>query len=963
MNKIYYIDNNDKRIKDRLPKEIIPISPINMLNEIDLRESDSFVVLCEIDIDQEGNSVSRMDFYGIRLVQSLRRKGVKNKVLFVSFLPAIYFHSKMMDAKIMFFSGHSFLQLPVKAEKWNSILENITELNELTLFDLRHHYCGLRETVDEHLHNLRPKFNASSNLSHVLKKEAISLVRLIYDSLDKNIPSLDDIFSYNMSGSKAFKYLEEVCEQVLPDSLFEISNDFYPEWKYWKVLWLDDEESEESPLYKELVKRLGSEDKIILCKTYEEALHAWEVDKAYGEISLLICDYRLKKQDGMPALKQGYDFMKYIAEEGRSVGKIAYSGLKRKFLIESFRHYGIQINIYSKIDFNQHNADDLAFLADEIVRLGDNHWIEVNNAPQASEWTIIAPTYHTFKNGFSFYTFQNYISRLAKQNLDIFIETFNKQSTKEDLWNLSFVDTFKVRTGYFPDGYDNKTIAIKEILITRRFAIGLYAFLKSERNLQGSLLRKENYLDYIKVILYNSSSNGKGYLIDLTDLKVFTNIKKHSTLKLIPKFNAFTFDSTWPLGLLPEEFGWLKFDMGFVKENFEEIYNYLRQVQIIKKNFQFLFSEEYFNELINIEDGTIEVSGGKIHFNDDNVPLIRNTTDAKRLVKSVYDGLDVNDFEAHKHFITFWRRLVSQLNKGEFKESGLLSDFQYYLTKTLKATKLDFSLISDALLRIDSDKLKILFKKLLIIAPELKERAGDQIDTKSLTQSEDEFKQLSPYSKGFLKNLLKEILKPNQDDETSAFLTEVISLINRNDVKGYIARIKTSPFSLTESTYSLEQEYIIKHCPWEISFPKHHRLISKFQDVSNGLFKAISAKDLSYSQNHLENRNNIWSDTITDFISVYHDPENSNKYLDIYFRAITYCKRRAELFNELKLTDNRSRYGKSGDELTATDYAENKLAQKSYQEQIEYYNNLLDEDPSLRLDSDYSDGSRQDDIW
>lgn len=962
MSRIYYIDNSNKVNHDFLPDEIKCLSPVDYLSK-ERDEDDQLVVLCELDINTENQPINRTEFYGISFVQELRRKNYKNKVLFVSFLPESYYKEKVLNSKILFFPGHSFLQLPVSPTEWSDKLETFDSLSELSLYDVKHHYCGIEQIIDEHFHSLTPKYNAAKKLNPSLIKEGTDLVKLVYGSLNKQLPELSKILNSNVSGTEALRSLRSLCESVLPESKKENSDDIQPEWKYWKVLWLDDEENEESPLYKELVRRLGSEDKVIMCESYADAIQHWETDKAYGEISLVICDYRLKNKNGLPTSKQGYDFMKYLANDGRSVGKIAYSGLKRKFLIESFRHYGIQINIYSKIDFNQHNAEDLAFLADEIIRLGDNHWIEINNAPQATEWATIAPTYHTFKNGFSFYTFQNYISRLAKQNLEIFIESFNKQSTKEGLWNLSFVDTFKVRTGYFPAGDDTKTEALKEILTTRRFAIGLYAFLKSDRNLKVSLLHEENYLDYIKVILYNSSSNGKGYVVDLSDSEAFAKIKKNSTLKLIPKFNAFTFDSTWPLGLLPEEFGWLKFDMGLVKETFNEIYSYLRQVQIIKNNFQVLFSEKYFNDLIHKEDGTFKVKDGKIHFNDDNVPLIRNTTDAKKLIHSVYDRLDVNDFEAHKHFISVWRSLVSQLNKGEFKASGLLSDFLYYITKTLKATKSDFSLITDELLRIDSDKVKILFEKLLIIAPNLKERAGDAIDTKSLTQSEDEFKLLSPYSKGFLKNVLKAMLKPNRDDDISVFIKEVLVLINGNNVEGYIAEIKARSLLLPESAYSLEQEYIIKHCPWEISYPKRHRLSSKFKNVSNELLEAIKSENFLYTHKNLENRNNIWTDTITEFISVYHDTDNPNKYLNIYFRAITYARSRADLYNEQKLTDIRSKSRKSGDELTAPEYAENKLAQKSNEELMEYYNSLLDDDPCLRLDSDYSDNSDQDDIW
>lgn len=964
MSKTYFIDNSNKVSQDGLPEGIICLSPADYLAK-GKDETDQLVVLCEVDIDAKNKTVNRTDFYGISFVQELRRKNYKNKVLFVSFLPESYYKERVLNAKILFFPGHSFLQLPVSPSKWVDKFKTFDLLTELSLYDVKHHYCGIEQIIDEHFHSLTPKYNAAKNLTPALIEEGTNLVKLVYGSLSKPLPELSKILNSIVSGTEALRSLRNLCEAVLPESKEKERDNIQQEWKYWKVLWLDDEESKESPLYKELVRRLGSEDKVVICDTYEKAICHWRLDEAYGEISLVICDYRLKDKDGFPTSKQGYDFMKELANDGRSVGKIAYSALKRKFLIESFRHYGIQINIYSKIDFNQHNADDLTFLADEVTRLGDNHWIEINNAPQATEWTTISPTYHAFKNGFSFYTFQNYISRLAKQNLEVFIESFNEQKTKKALWELKFVDSFKVRTGYFPAGDDSKIEAIKEILTARRFAIGLYAFLKSDSNTQSSLLHTENYLDYIKVVLYNSSSNGGGYVVgDLSNPNTFTNIKQHSTLKLIPKFNALTFDSTWPLGILPEEFGWLKFDMGLVKETFDGVYAYLRQIPIIKKSFQLLFSEKTFNDLIFKEDGSIKVTGGKIYFSDDNVPLIRNTTDAKRLVQSVYNSLDVNDFEAYKHFISFWRGLVSQLNKGEFRESGLLSDFLYFLTKTLKAEKFDSEMVTNTLLRHDSQNLKQLSETLIIVADAIASKSKESMTIKphSLNTLE-EYKKLSPYAKGFLKNVLKVMLKPSQDDKIPVVLTEILESINGNKIEEYIAKVKASSFALSDYSYSVEQEFIIMHRPWEISYPKHHRLASNFQDVSEDLFKAIVSKKLSYTHNQLENRSNIFSNALTDFVRIFHDLNNTNKYLDLYFRAIAYAKSRADFYNEQKLTDNRSRARKNEYELSATEYAENKLAQKSYQEQIEYYNNLLDQDDSLRIDFDSSEEFKENDIW
>ncbi|MDO5980910.1 hypothetical protein [Flavivirga spongiicola] len=648
---IYYIDYNINT--DSLDDRITGISPADFMELDDVKIDDNLVVLCELDISSSKETVSRKDFYGVSFVQELRRKNYMNKVLFVSFLHEDYYKTRVLNSKIMFFPGHGFIQLPTSSTEWIDEFECFEALSDLSLYDVKNHCCGIEQVIEERFHSLTPKFNVTKKLTPSLISEGNELVKLIYDSLNKPLPKLDSVLNIDVSGIEALRSLRRLCEIVLPESTTEESKKLLPKWKHWKVLWLDDEENEESPLFKELVSRLGSEEKVILCKTFRDAVYEWEADKAFREIALVICDYRLKKEDGTPAKKQGYDFMKYLSETERNVGKIAYSGLKRKFLIESFKYYGIQINIYSKIDFNQYEKYDLAFLTDEIVRLGDDHWIEINNGPQATEWANLASTYHKLKNGFSFYTYQNHVSRLVKQNLDTFINNFNSQNNKQGIWSLKFTDTFKVRTSCFPERDDKKTVAIKEILITRRFAIGLYAFLRSDRNKQTFLLDPENYLDYIKVVLYNSASNGKGYVVnDLSKSDTYSKIKKHSTLKLIPKFCALIFDSTWPIGLLPEEIVWLEFDSGLGLRTMAENQNYWLKIESIRNVFKEYFaSSKYFQSLLNV--GSLNVDRKVIYFKDDFEPIICSVNDIKDILLELHRSVSPSSKNFKTQITTF----------------------------------------------------------------------------------------------------------------------------------------------------------------------------------------------------------------------------------------------------------------------------------------------------------------------
>ncbi len=949
---IYYIDHRINIGSEELYEKFIFISPVNFLELDRIGLDDCLIVPCELNINTKNEQVSRTDFYGISFVQELRRKNYKNKVLFVSFLPEKYYKEKILNSKILFFPGHGFTQLPLSIPECLDEFKNISSLSDLSLYDLKHHYCGINQIIDEQIHSLTPKFNAEKKVTISLIQEGSKLVQLVYNSLNKPIPNLGTILNTNLSGADALRSLRSLCENALPESEREQMEKLQVVWKNWKILWLDDEVNKESPLFKELVLRLGSEEKIILCKTYEEAVEQWEVDKAYGDISLTICDYRLKDQDGIPTSMQGYDFINFLAKTGRTVGKIAYSGLKRKFLIESFRHYGVQTNIYSKIDFNEYNPIDLNFLVDEIIRLGDSHWIELNNAPQAKEWPNLAPAYLQFKNGHKFYSFQSHISRLAMLNLEIFFDTFNNQKTKQDIWKLTFTDSFKVRTGNFPIGVRNKEEAIKDILITRRFAIGLYAFLKSPKNKQKLLLSTENYLDYIKVVLYNSSSNGKGFeVVPFSESTFYGNVKKNSTLKLIPKFSALTFDSTWPLGLLPEEFGWLKFDMGLVLESHDEIHNYLLQIQIVKKHFQELFSKEPFSDLLSKENGILEISGETIQFNDDNCPLIRSSSDAKKIVQKLYSSIDINDFHTNRAFIIFWRKLVSQLTKGTFKTSGLLSDLLGFITQTMSAQKLGFEQFHILTIACESETVLRLLKSLLSVCEEIHKRSNQNIniDISNISNILG-LRSVSAYSKGLIKNLLNAMRKTDDITDLLGFIPILIEKLQHEDYKECISFIDASPYAPKKTKYSIEFEYILMHRPWEILFSKKQRLTTRFEEASNELLNAIISKDFDYQNSLFENNDNHFSDTLTDLINIYHSRKRINKNLEIYLRAVEYNKSRSHI-NKKKLIDTEEKGREFMNKLSAIEFAERKLAQKNLQEQIELLDNMLDEDMKYLSDN------------
>ncbi|MBP6236781.1 MAG: hypothetical protein KA536_11585 [Saprospiraceae bacterium] len=754
----YYIDNPEINKQEITGIEII--SPKSFLGKkIDV--SDNIIVLCELNIDKNGHSLNRSEFYGIKFVQELRRKKYKNKVLFVSFLPLGYFRdTKSIYLDLLQFAGHYYLQLPAKPEDYKQSLNQIDILGELSLYDLIHHFCGIREIFDEKLHSVNSSFlNPAADIES-LRIKSKEILDSLYKELGKENAVNDTFFNSVSTGEELLEKLKSTvyCETGETD---DINTSVTPEWP-WKILWLDDEDNSKTLLYHELRQRLGSENKILCCKTYKEAEIAWEKDKAYGEIAVVLCDYRLKDSNGNISPQQGYDFITYIANDLRFCGKIVYSGLKRKFLIESFRHYGIMVNAYSKIDFNSDVEKHVKYLGDEIVRIGDESWITANNSPTGEEWKKMTHTYHKFKSGFEFYNFERSISRQVKQNLDIFIKEFNECDDLNAAKKLTFKDELDLINSKWPSTSAKQFEHLMGILLGRRILIGIYAFLKSNLNTKDYLSDQKNYLSYVRLIFCNIITPEKG-----NDLKAldWSELKKNDTLKQYTGIHALKLDTSWPLGLLPEEYGWLQFEMELFDYLTEEVKEHIKLINKLRNCLKYSFP------LISAkldENGTLELEklnkGGKlkesdkalshkIYFDDENRPLIKTADEIRQVVLYLYNNLDIEKETEFKIFIELWRSL-------------------------------------------------------LFTIPNKKSSLGDTASLRNF--------------------LLK--LKPKLNGEV---LSAIFKAVNKE--------------SIFITNFTIEDEYILLYCPFEIYFQRNERIIPNFYENKKELFefyeKALCAED------------------------------------------------------------------------------------------------------------------------
>lgn len=682
---VYYIANPESQHVNPWSDEIIIVNPGYLYQINKLEKTDILIVLCELDLDKEGNKINRSDLYGIRYVQELRIKKIKNKVLFVSFLPKYYLDKNVLSSRIMSFLGHSFAQLPLSADELSEQIHQIIDLDELSLIDCIHHYCGIREIIEEELHKLKPKIIGHSDVSIELKNEIINTYKKILHGLGKSIENNPLEFGNNLSGKELFYRIEAHFNQFVDSSANNPNLDrILPKHK-WSVLWLDDEESDQKLLKSALNSRGVT---VHTATTFEQAMNQWRHDKiTIQDICYVISDYRLKTENEN-ILKQGYHFLKEISDERSGIGIMAYSGLRRRFLFETFEQYGIQLSIVSKLDILPSLAEDVEQLADLIVVAGDKHWVLRNNQPQGAEWELMKQSYFEYKDSFEFHHHQLYIAKTAKAILDDFISKVQATTSEDQLWKICLSEKIAVSTNSWSNVKTTKTglSKLKETLLSRRVAIGIYSYMLNYSE-TSNYINKEHIIEFTKYILRCTSQPQNR--LDSEELITYNIISKHlkesKTWDQVSTYLALILNkSTWPIGLLPEEYSWLEEEANVNVEAKSIITAYWHNIQeacvllqtLLKSNvfFKKMLSEETNGHKLTIVDG-----GGlrfEYYVDKDYYPYIRRPDDFKRIVESLTKSV-LHKKVSHLAVVQLYKLLAGIVTKSR-NWTGPMISLRYF---------------------------------------------------------------------------------------------------------------------------------------------------------------------------------------------------------------------------------------------------------------------------------------------
>lgn len=412
---LHYIDHLPQPAVANFKALGIKVLRPTQLLTMTLQDSDNLVVLCELNRDKEDNTVKRTDLHGIHLVQELRRKKFKGKVLFVSFLTRRYIAQNKLKHSIINAIGHGFSRLPTHPQNWFEEFKTIKILDEVEWYDIDTNYCNKAGLAQQELHALNGILNDASFDAAYVKTQIHNCLLKIGALYSVNCAEYEKTLDYT-DLAQAIRAVSSYCNQIIRDSIFETATAYSSTPKQpWSILLLDDEITADHQLVKDLEAQV---ERVFCVQTAAaaETILANNSEKGY-KIALVLSDYRLfetAKTDSQVQIhqpKQGYKFLMETAAEYSYLALAALSALPRKFLLQSFKRMGIRVDIYSKKDYFESDATR-KILVDELVEKGREGFENISRLPrQVTEvWAYYEPFYAYHRSQPDYHANERYIA-------------------------------------------------------------------------------------------------------------------------------------------------------------------------------------------------------------------------------------------------------------------------------------------------------------------------------------------------------------------------------------------------------------------------------------------------------------------------------------------------------------------------------------------------------------------------
>ncbi len=368
----------------KIPNSAIAVSRDELHSELEKNKKiNSMIVLAELIWDHQGKVISQQEFAGVNLIKTLRRDYDLNvPVLFVSFMPLKTLLKP--DREIITAISHGYLQLPATPQQMIAELNKLNKLSPVELLDIQLFSCSPAGIINSKLHQL----SGISQIVNIIdnkeiRKVIIQCLEEIHEVYHESPAMCISDFN-NKFTSIDKKNINEVLQHVYNEGQLLInkySTGLQAEGnkevarKPWTALLVDDEIGTNSLLAKKL-DEAGVD--LVYTDSGEKALEILKRDDGYRNmISIIISDYRLNevKNNLIHQQKmQGYSFLQRVGEDFRSriLNAIVYSGMPRKFLMETFSSFTIRPEIFSKKDYAPHDEQATSILVNRIIEKGED---------------------------------------------------------------------------------------------------------------------------------------------------------------------------------------------------------------------------------------------------------------------------------------------------------------------------------------------------------------------------------------------------------------------------------------------------------------------------------------------------------------------------------------------------------------------------------------------------------------
>ena len=603
------------------------------------KDVEVLVLNCELNKNENGECTARQILYGITLGQKLRSAGFRKPIIFTSFLSRKQITENHLERGIVNAIGHSFLRFPYTKKELNREVQRLQkqlegtdgrpvsgELSDLEIYDIQNNYCQKHGMAQMKIHALEGYATRGDVAPNIIKLECETCIKQVFELFEedatlgiarfnKEFPSIDD-----KNKGKAVRAVSSYCLDMVDSHTGQNSGTNLMTKYPWKLLMVDDEIERSHPLISEFESRNID---VLLTKSAKEAELIFKDDNPFHpRIMVILSDYRLEEErDGVLVHQsmQGYQFLQHVSGSGRVVKISALSAMPRKFLLESFNHYGVRAQVYSKKDFPLDQLSSLKFLADEMVNTGNENWAAVQSLPDTKGWKSMEEAYVRYHTHQNFENMERKVCYVVKANIDEYEKREKEKSGKGEL-----LDVFKTPSNdYTPEknsaGLIDVDEDVKKFLNERIKPRRIALWLGAARNLS---------LPLDKIIFLMSKK-----------------VKKEGMRKKI--FNSLGLVlSDFPFGITVEEQRWLEYDMGVKVLKQVEVGQEV--MELIRKRVQLDFQREKFLQGYLAKTGFIHWEYNReiveVYFSQsDYYPLFRSPHGVKALIRKVNDDIKPSD--------------------------------------------------------------------------------------------------------------------------------------------------------------------------------------------------------------------------------------------------------------------------------------------------------------------------------